>query len=268
MYGCEGAYGAGDAEDDLYSGYNQPEPPRVLGASAGNSLGNSLGSSLGNSLGHSLGGGWRAPLSHAPMRASIASRGTVSRLGLAPPLAESARPLTAVSAAGYSSASRRPPSSGFEAPRMIHSTPRGPAPPLRRRADDSPAEKARESEKQIGALVERAAVLAAGGEHRRSLDERADLLLALARLLGGRVVGASSERRCGPARSRVDHPRRLEARARWAPRRRAVPGGTHGGERAGALGERRGEAESGDGATRGDARAHRCVRERSSPSAS
>ena len=170
MYGCEGAYGAGDAEDDLYSGYNQPEPPRVLGASAGNSLGNSLGSSLGNSLGHSLGGGWRAPLSHAPMRASIASRGTVSRLGLAPPLAESARPLTAVSAAGYSSASRRPPSSGFEAPRMIHSTPRGPAPPLRRRADDSPAEKARESEKQIGALVERSAVLAAGGEHAHAID--------------------------------------------------------------------------------------------------
>ena len=40
---------------------------------------------------------------------------------------------------------------------MIHSTPRGPAPPLRRRANDSPAEKARESEKQIGALVERSA---------------------------------------------------------------------------------------------------------------
>lgn len=60
--------------------------------------------------------------------------------------------MTAVRAAGYTSAGPRPGTS-FD-PTGMGPTSRGPAPPLQKRSDNSPEDMARELEKQVNALIE------------------------------------------------------------------------------------------------------------------
>ena len=80
------------------------------------------------------------------------------------------RPMTAVRAAGYTTAAR--PGTGARAfdPMGGGNQSRGPAPPLQKRADNSPEDKCREMEKEVNALIEESARLALDKQGQAALE--------------------------------------------------------------------------------------------------
>jgi len=76
--------------------------------------------------------------------------------------------MTAVRAAGYTSAGPRP---GQFDPTGMGAQTRGPAPPLQKRADNSPEDACREMEKEVNALIEESALLSSQKEHGRALEK-------------------------------------------------------------------------------------------------
>jgi len=119
------------------------------------------------------GGGYgRVPGTASLRGGGLASRGgpgggLVSRMGNAP-VQEENRPMTAVRAAGYTSAGPKP-GAVFD-PTGAGNVARGPAPPLQKRADNSPEDMCREVEKEVNALIEESALLASQKHHAGALD--------------------------------------------------------------------------------------------------
>ena len=142
-------------EDDLYEGDNNfPAAP------------------AGPPPGTGMGGGGRPPGT-----ASMRGGGLASRAGVPPgtrsgkPVAgEENRPMTAVRAAGYTAAGGKGGGIGAAFNPMGDQN-RGPAPPLEKRADNSPEDMAREMEREVNGLIEESAELAAGGRHQVALEK-------------------------------------------------------------------------------------------------
>ena len=136
-------------EDDLYEGYNNlRRPPRPARRRAP---------------------GWAAAGGRPGRRRCAAAR-LASRAGVPPgtrsgkPVAgEENRPMTAVRAAGYTAAGGKGGGIGAAFNPMGDQN-RGPAPPLEKRADNSPEDMAREMEKEVNGLIEESARLSAGGQ--------------------------------------------------------------------------------------------------------
>ena len=142
-------------EDDLYEGYN-----------------NFSAAPAGPPPGTGMGGGGRPPGT-----ASMRGGGLASRAGVPPgtrsgkPVAgEENRPMTAVRAAGYTAAGGKGGGIGAAFNPMGDQN-RGPAPPLEKRADNSPEDMAREMEREVNGLIEESAELAAGGRHQVALEK-------------------------------------------------------------------------------------------------
>ncbi|GFS10276.1 intraflagellar transport protein 88 homolog [Elysia marginata] len=79
----------------------------------------------------------------------------------------SARPMTAVRAAGFTSAGNRM-SGGFD---PLNQASKGPAPPLEPKAEDSPEEKIRHLEKKVNELIEESCLANSRGELQLALDK-------------------------------------------------------------------------------------------------
>ena len=123
--------------DDLYEGYNESEPKGPPAAPPT---------------------GFRAP-GTAMRGGGLQSRAGagMSRAGMGGP-GEENRPMTAVRAAGYTAGGGGPGKGGVFDP-MGGGAGRGPAPPLQKRADNSPEDKCREMEKEVNGLIEESAKL-------------------------------------------------------------------------------------------------------------
>ena len=139
---------ARDIMDDLYEGYNTSEPK---------------GPPQGPPM-----TGMRPPGTASMRGGGLASRGGMSRAGMAGP-GEENRPMTAVRAAGFSSAR---PGTGAKAFDPMNGGPagRGPAPPLQKRSENSPEDKCREMEKEVNALIEESARLALDKQSQAALE--------------------------------------------------------------------------------------------------
>ncbi|KAJ1621575.1 hypothetical protein T492DRAFT_886750, partial [Pavlovales sp. CCMP2436] len=146
--------GYGGEEDDVYAGFG--------------------GGALGAPVGGALPMPSMAPMAGQPMGPLRVpqSRGGPppgTRGGIGAPLATAAaaaagdgdaRPMTAVRGAGYTAAGKKPgTSSGLFDPAGLGGAARGPAPPLQKRADNSPEDMCREMEKEVNALIEESAQL-------------------------------------------------------------------------------------------------------------
>ncbi|KAK3576957.1 hypothetical protein CHS0354_005962 [Potamilus streckersoni] len=77
-----------------------------------------------------------------------------------------ARPMTAVRAAGYTSAGNR--GSGFD---PLNQASKGPAPPLEPKPEDSPEEKIRQLEKKVNELIEESCFANSRGEYNLALEK-------------------------------------------------------------------------------------------------
>ena len=118
------------------------------------------------------GGGGQRPPGTASMRGAIpASRagqpGLMSRMGQ-PGAVEENRPMTAVRAAGYTSAGPRP---GTGALGGGTGASKGPAPPLQKRSENSPEDMCREMETEVNKLIEESALLASQKQYARALEQ-------------------------------------------------------------------------------------------------
>jgi intraflagellar transport protein 88 len=103
--------------------------------------------------------------------ASRAGPGLMSRAGGSQPMEEH-RPMTAVRAAGYTSAGKQQAAASvFDPTGQGGPAPRGPAPPLAEKRDNSPEDMCREIEKEVNKLIEESAQLAAEKQTLRSLDK-------------------------------------------------------------------------------------------------
>jgi intraflagellar transport protein 88 len=113
--------------------------------------------------------GMRAPGTASMRGGGLASRAGASRGGMAA-LGEENRPMTAVRAAGYQT---NPPKTGGGFDPMGGGNQgggRGPAPPLQKRADNSPEDKCREMEKEVNGLIEESAQLCKAKQYQAALD--------------------------------------------------------------------------------------------------
>jgi len=150
-------YGYGQGDDELYENFNSSPPP-----GAGPTPGTQ--------------GGMIRP----PGTASMRGGGLVSRAGQPQPqlmsrmgtgqagASEENRPMTAVRAAGYTAAGGN--RSVFD-PANLGQAGRGPAPPLQKRADNSPEDMCREMEKEVNALIEESSLLSLKREHGPALEK-------------------------------------------------------------------------------------------------
>lgn len=77
--------------------------------------------------------------------------------------------MTAVRAAGYTAAG--PKTGGVFDPANMGTGGRGPAPPLEKRADNSPEDKCREMEKEVNGLIEESATLSLHKAHQAALEK-------------------------------------------------------------------------------------------------
>jgi len=77
--------------------------------------------------------------------------------------------MTAVRAAGYTAAGPKTAGGTFD-PANMGSAGRGPAPPLQKRADNSPEDKCREMEKEVNGLIEESAKLSVHRQYQAALD--------------------------------------------------------------------------------------------------
>ena len=101
----------------------------------------------------------------------LASRaGPMSRAGK-PVAGEENRPMTAVRAAGYTTNQRPGTGAGGFDPMRQGNQNRGPAPPLEKRADNSPEDKCREMEKEVNSLIEESSLLSLKREHGPALEK-------------------------------------------------------------------------------------------------
>ena len=146
-------YSCAAPDDDLYEGYNTAEP--------------------------------RGPPQNPPMTgmrppmtgtASVRGGGLTSRAGVVMSRSgmgasdQENRPMTAVRAAGYTTAGNRPGTGMRMFDPMGAQQGRGPAPPLQKRSDNSPEDKCREMEKEVNGLIEESARLALNKQYQAALD--------------------------------------------------------------------------------------------------
>lgn len=144
-------------EDDIYEGFNQIKPQQL-----------NLPPPSTASMGAPPGTGFRAPPTSGVRGGGLASRGGLSRAG-GPP-GDDVRPITAVRAAGYTAAGQRAAGGTFD-PANMGSAGRGPAPPLQKRADNSPEDKCREMEKEVNGLIEESAILSLQKHYQAALEK-------------------------------------------------------------------------------------------------
>ncbi|CAB3979099.1 intraflagellar transport 88 homolog [Paramuricea clavata] len=83
--------------------------------------------------------------------------------------ANQARPMTAVRGAGYSSAGNRAPAGAAFDP--FNQGNKGPAPPLEKKAEDSPEEKIKQMEKKVNELIEESCIACGRGEMELALEK-------------------------------------------------------------------------------------------------
>ena len=116
------------------------------------------------------GTGMRAPGTASMRGGGLASRAGVGTRGGA--AGEENRPMTAVRAAGYTATGRPGTGKGVFDPMGGGGGggPRGPAPPLQKRADNSPEDKCREMEKEVNGLIEESAKLSVHKQYQAALD--------------------------------------------------------------------------------------------------
>ena len=86
------------------------------------------------------------------------------------------RPMTAVRAAGYSAAAGK---GGAFDPANLGQAGRGPAPPLQKRAENSPEDACREMEKEVNSLIEESSLLSLKREHGPALEKAKEVTLIL-----------------------------------------------------------------------------------------
>merc|ERR1719240_2262096 len=91
-------------------------------------------------------------------RAGVGSRGGLDQEN---------RPMTAVRAAGFTSNPKAGGLGSFESGNQG----RGPAPPLQKRADNSPEDACREMERQVNGLIEESATLSLQRQYQAALDK-------------------------------------------------------------------------------------------------
>jgi len=148
------AYGYGQQpDDDLYEGYNSndgPKGPPLVPPSAG---------------------GFRPPGTASVRGGGLASRAGAGMSRAGGPGGEENRPMTAVRAAGYTAQGSKGGNGAFD-PMGGGNTMagRGPAPPLQKRADNSPEDKCREMEKEVNGLIEESAKLSMQKQYQPALD--------------------------------------------------------------------------------------------------
>lgn len=148
-------------EDDIYEGFGGGTEP-FRGGEIGGSNATAM-PTMAPMTGQPM-GPLRVPQSRGG--APPGTRGGVSRMGPgqtagggAAGASEDARPMTAVRAAGYTAAGKRPGSAAVFDPAGLGGASRGPAPPLQKRADNSPEDLCREMEKEVNTLIEESAQL-------------------------------------------------------------------------------------------------------------
>jgi len=114
-----------------------------------------------------------APPGTAMRGSGLASRGgpgLMSRAGGSQPMEEN-RPMTAVRAAGYTSAGKQQAAgAAFDPTGQGGAAARGPAPPLAEKRDNSPEDMCREIEKEVNKLIEESAQLASEKQLPRALE--------------------------------------------------------------------------------------------------
>ncbi|XP_028656394.1 intraflagellar transport protein 88 homolog isoform X1 [Erpetoichthys calabaricus] len=160
---------AAEDEDDLYSGYNEYNP--VFDA---DELENDVGFQQAVKTSY----GRRPPMTAKIPGTALAARPLGTSFGARVPLASSlgrpttgavqdgaARPMTAVRAAGYSSAVRK----GFSFDPLGQS--KGPAPPLESKNEDTPEEKIKQMEKKIYELTEESCMAHSRGDLQLALEK-------------------------------------------------------------------------------------------------
>ena len=86
------------------------------------------------------------------------------------------RPMTAVRAAGYSAAAGK---GGAFDPANLGQAGRGPAPPLQKRAENSPEDACREMEKEVNSLIEESSLLSLKREHGPALEKAKEVTLTV-----------------------------------------------------------------------------------------
>ena len=111
----------------------------------------------------SMRGGGIAPRAGQPQPQLMSRMGT----GQAGEASEN-RPMTAVRAAGYTAAGGN---RGVFDPANLGQAGRGPAPPLQKRAENSPEDACREMEKEVNALIEESSLLSLKREHGPALEK-------------------------------------------------------------------------------------------------
>ena len=114
--------------------------------------------------------GMRPPGTASMRGGGLASRAGGTAMGTAMGAGgQENRPMTAVRAAGFTS---KPPATGSRVfdPMNGGAQSRGPAPPLQKRADNSPEDKCREMEKEVNGLIEESAKLAQAKQFQPALD--------------------------------------------------------------------------------------------------
>ena len=133
--------------DDLYEGFNtEPRGPPPGGMPPGTG-------GMGRAPGTGVRGGGIASRAGAGMTRGGGAQG------------EENRPMTAVRAAGYTAAGAKP---GATFDPANQGAGRGPAPPLAKRADNSPEDKCREMEKEVNGLIEESAALSLQAQQQAS----------------------------------------------------------------------------------------------------
>lgn len=159
-------------EDDIYENFGSSEPFR--------------GGELGGVGGVPLPMPSMAPMAGQPMgplRVPQSRGGPPPGTSRAAPLgtaggggggAEDARPMTAIRGAGYTAAGKRPGTTSAFDPAGLAGAARGPAPPLQKRADNSPEDMCREMEKEVNALIEESAQLNLERRYGESLEKAKD----------------------------------------------------------------------------------------------
>ena len=78
--------------------------------------------------------------------------------------------MTAVRAAGYTATGPKTAGGTFD-PANMGTAGRGPAPPLQKRADNSPEDKCREMEKEVNGLIEESATLSLNKRYQPALEK-------------------------------------------------------------------------------------------------
>jgi len=163
--------------DDLYEGFGSNTEPfrggNITGGGAAPLPMPSMAPMAGQPMGplrvpQSRGGPPPGTRAGAPMSHMGGPLGTAGGGGAG--ATEEARPMTAVRAAGYTAAGKRPGSAAVFDPAGIGAS-RGPAPPLQKRADNSPEDLCREMEKEVNGLIEESAQLNLDSRYGEALEK-------------------------------------------------------------------------------------------------